>query len=319
MTGEEHDDFVKKGIRKFSDGSKVSEEKNSDPDEILLNKISTTLNQKSIPNSNISSNQAWDSIQKSITDNKEEKSRVLTFFQKKHINIAAAVLGVFVGLYALYFFSNGIHSINPSDGTLEYTFPDGSVAFLKKGSNIKYLSIPFDGQIYLDGHAQFNISPLEDGGKVFEIKTKRSVIKAHPSSNFDIRDDNFIYQLTNIGSKDINYRSSKDEPNLFKTLNQKDMISSFGTNLPQPITSHLHHTLWTKGVFKYELANVEMVFSDFEKQYGVTINHSIDFTGKEFTGVFRDDNVNSAMKEICNYLKLDFVLAGEKVILSEMK
>ncbi|AZQ63633.1 DUF4974 domain-containing protein [Flammeovirga pectinis] len=319
MTGEEHDDFIKKGTRKFSDGSKGLSGKTSDPDEILLNQISTTLNNKSIPNSKISSDQAWESIQKSLADKKNDTNRVIKFFQKKNFNIAAAILGVFVGLYALYFFSNGIHSINPSDGTLEYTFPDGSVAFLKKGSNIKYLSIPFDGQIYLDGHAQFNISGAEDGGKSFEIKTKRSVIKALPSSSFDIRDDKYIYQLTNIGPKGITYRSIKDAPNLSKILDERSMILTFGKIFSEPTATHLHHTLWTKGTFKYELAQVDMVLSDFEKQYGITIEHSIDFTNREFSGVFHDDNVNSAMTEICDYLKLDFVLAGERVLLSEIK
>lgn len=316
-------DFINKGHQAFNNGNKkYLSSSTADKDEKLLSKITDYVGGQSIPASKNTKEEAWSKIEDSILSNKNKPNVVNPierFFSTKWINRAAAFIGVLVGFYTLWFFTNDIEQISPKDGTLEYTFPDGSIAILKKGSRIQFLKKGFDGHIYLDGHAQFYVNDDGDEDKKFEVKTDRSVIYASDGSKFDLRDDKHIFQLTNIGKYDIKYHEEHSVDKEIKILNEGDMLETFSTSLLQPIQRGVRHTDWVKGYFAYTKAPLLMVISDLEKQFGIEVKHKLQSEKILFTGAFYDDKLEGALTSICSDLSLNYILEGEKVLLKMNK
>ncbi|NME69601.1 FecR domain-containing protein [Flammeovirga aprica] len=313
-------DFINKGNDAFKDGKNASLS-SSDEDEKLLKKISDYTDELTLPESKMSHSEAWEKVQKNIRQNTFEVEHNPNVFEKllssKTMTRVAAVVGVLVGIYTLWFFSNDIEQVASNDGTLEYTFPDGSVAMLKKGSSVQFLKAGFDRQIYLDGHAQFYVN--DDGGenRTFEVKTDRTVVFAHDGSQFDLRDDQHIFQLTNLGESPILYIEEHSADKKLMSLESGMMLETFSTDLSAPIQRGLLHTKWVEGNFSYFEAPIVMVIEDLEKQFGVVIEHELHTLDLIFTGDFQSSSIESALTEICSQVSLEFMLEGEKILLRE--
>lgn len=312
-------DFIGKGNKAFRGGKSIPPSSSGDKEDVFLKKVSDYTDNLKVPSSSLSNEEKWSNIQERVSQTHfqiEHNTIFDKFIQSKVLTRVAAIIGVFVGLYTLWFFSNDIEQISPKDGTLEYVFPDGSVAILKKGSSIQFLKVGFDGHIYLDGHAQFYINDDGDNDDIFEVKTDRSVIYATDGAKFDLRDDQHIFQLTNIGNENIEYHEEHSIEKEVKVLEVGHLIETFTTNLTLPFMRDLGHTNWVNGDFAYIDVPLIMVIEDLEKQFGVIVDHQLHSKKISFTGGFHDENIEDALTSICKELPLNYILKGEKILLT---
>ncbi|KXX68367.1 FecR domain-containing protein [Flammeovirga sp. SJP92] len=317
------DDFISKGNEAFKDGKITPISSSEDEEEKLLKKISDHTSNLSLPKSKTSHDDAWNKIQKDIHQNTFQVERNPNVFEKllssKTITRIAAVIGVFVGLYALWFFTNDIERVTARDGMMEYTFPDGSKAMLKKGSSIEFLKTGFDGQIYLDGHAQFDVHDDGDDDHNFEVKTNRSIVFANDGSKFDLRDDQHIFQLTNLGESSISYIEEHSVAKKSLSLKSGEILESFDAQFSNPVQRDLSHTKWVDGNFAYYEAPILMVIDDIEKHFGVIIEHKLHALDLFFTGKFENNGIENALMEVCSQSSLEYILNEEKIILQQKK
>ncbi|WP_281615470.1 FecR family protein [Flammeovirga sp. SubArs3] len=326
MIPENDHEFIDKALKHYdqeSTSNKDQVDDNSDKELSLLNKVSDELSNMSIPTSKKSKEQSWSEIYGKInseTVKQAEASFIDMLFSPKYMKKVAAIAGVFVGLYAMWFFLSGIQNVTPSDGTLEYTFPDGSTVFLKKGSNIRYLKSGFDGNVYLNGHAQFHLNAVHEGGVSYEVKTDRSIILADAGSIFDVRDDSYLYHITNIGRPLVQVRTPhQDEATSNILLKKGNSLKTKSAELGDVLQGDLTHINWPKGHFIYHEVPLSMVLFDFENQFGVKVVHSLpELSNKVFSGSFKDENINAALSDLTKDLALNFRLEGESVILSDI-
>ncbi|OHX67084.1 FecR family protein [Flammeovirga pacifica] len=295
-------------------------EKKHEEELASLHNAMDQLSNMKIPTSKKTKEQSWKEIQGKLNigeSQKEKRGVIEILFNPQQFRKVAAVAAVFVGIYALWFFFNGIQNVSPSDGTLEYTFPDGSVAYIKKGSSLEYLKHGFEGNIYMNGHAQFHILPESKGGVSYEVKTDRSVVHANAGAMFDIRDDDFLFHLTNLGEDILQVSSPHHQDDQMKTTVQKGhSLKSTSKKIGNAFDLGTDHAHWTKGHFVYNEVPLTMVLYDFEKQFGVVINHEFDQIGEMlYSGSFKDEGITAAVTSLCKTLEVDFILEGEKVIL----
>ncbi|WP_044202337.1 FecR domain-containing protein [Flammeovirga sp. OC4] len=315
-------DFISKGNEAFKDGKKTSLELSNDKDGKLLEKISDYTNSISLPTSKTSRDKAWENIQNDIHKNKFKVERSNTFerfIHSKVITRVAAVVGVLVGIYTLWFFSNDIERVTSDEGVLKYTFPDGSIALLKKGSSIQFLKTGFDGHIYLNGHAQFNVNDDGDSDHNFEVKTNRVVVIVPDGGQFDLRDDQHIFQLTNLGKSSISYIEEHNAAKKALALKSGEMLESFTTQLSLPMQRDISHTKWTEGSFSYYEAPLLMVIEDMEKHFDVIIEHELHSLDLIFTGKFKENSIEKALTQLCAQVPLDYHLVEGKVFLQHRK
>ncbi|MBB3699735.1 DUF4974 domain-containing protein [Flammeovirga yaeyamensis] len=319
MSEEEEKDFIDKALHDLNHPKNKKFEKELSP----LHKAMDEVDNMKIPDAKKSKKESWKDIKGKIrteAPQQEKRGVIEVFFNPQQIRKVAAVAAVFVGIYALWFFMNGIQTISPSDGTLEYTFPDGSVAYLKKGSTIDYLKHRFDGNIYLNGHAQFHIKPAAEGGVSYEVKTDRSVIFANTGSSFDIRDDNFLYHLTNLGDEHLNVTSPHHLDERNRTIVQNGhSLKSTSKRIGNTFDLGTSHSSWPSGHFVYNEVPLKMVIKDFENQFGVIVEHEIaEIEDMLYTGSFKDEDITKAVASLCESIDMDFILEGEKVILKQI-
>ncbi|MBD0402572.1 DUF4974 domain-containing protein [Flammeovirga sp. EKP202] len=315
-------DFISKGNEAFKDGKKTSLELSNDKDGKLLEKISDYTNSISLPTSKTPRDKAWENIQNDIHKNKFKVERSNTFerfIHSKVITRVAAVVGVLVGIYTLWFFSNDIERVTSDEGVLKYTFPDGSIALLKKGSSMQFLKTGFDGHIYLNGHAQFNVNDDGDGDHNFEVKTNRVVVIAPDGGQFDLRDDQHIFQLTNLGKSSISYIEEHNAAKKALALKSGEMLESFTSQLSLPLQRDISHTQWVEGSFSYNEAPLLMVIEDMEKHFDVIIEHELHSLDLLFTGKFKENSIEKALTQLCTQVPLDYYFVEDKIFLQHRK
>lgn len=261
-------------------------------------KIAEATSKLKIPSFNIDANF------KAITSQIKLKDKVIRLKPMATFLKIAAVLAV---LFTVYLF------INSLDTTIEtkiaekqyFLLPDDSKVVLNANSTINYNKKDWkkSRELTLNGEAYFNVSK----GKKFLVITQLGIVNVLGTQfNVLARDDNFYIKCYE-GLVSVSFNDTIIKLSAGKKLKIENgvLIKHFKNNTSSPG--------WIANESSFDNTTLAIVLKEFERQYPIKITTENINVNKRFSGSFTHNNLNLALKSVCDPLNLSFTINGEDV------
>ncbi|WP_289053274.1 FecR family protein [Carboxylicivirga marina] len=213
----------------------------------------------------------------------------------------AALLIILLGTTA--FFSLYTKTVNAQAGQhLTALLPDSSSIELNAGSVIKYKPFwwRFNREVQFEGEGFFKVQK----GKSFEVVSSmgRTIVLG---TSFNIYARKNEYKVTCYTGK-VRVVSVVSGESTDITPNMLAYIKDNGRVLSEEEAQMSETISWLHDMFIFTGADIEDVFEEVERQYGVSIKLN-EQMGYQYTGNFsRERSVDDVMYKICRGLGLDF-------------
>jgi transmembrane sensor len=246
----------------------------------------------------------WDNLDAYTAQN---TARKMTYDFRVIQWAAAAVFIILLGVSGFFrFYSKTITTLAGSH--LAVDFPDGSSVNLNALSTLSYYPYwwRFERKVEFEGEGFFEV---EKGNRFTVISRLGKTQVLGTSFNIFSRDE--IYKVTCLTGKVKVISKANDEKIILP--NSKAIITPDGQiNLIQDIET-LPEISWRDNTFLFTSVPVSEVFSEIERQYGITIDARIDNYAL-YTGNFsKNQKVEDILGYICPALGYKFVRKSEKV------
>jgi ferric-dicitrate binding protein FerR (iron transport regulator) len=244
---------------------------------------------------NISKEEAWNKTIKKLNRNRFRKR--LAYYA------AAAILIPFIFIILT---SNNKSFESPNGKNKVVYLPGSSKIILNAGSSVELKKIKFFNRwiVKLEGEAYFEI----EKGQKMEIKCNRGEVKILGTSfNVFSRDNNFVVEC---------YSGKVSVSNNKKTITLKPNTGSRlvgnSTKLEEYSIENEGNKTWIEGFYNFVNQPLKSVFNEFERQYDYLILYKTDITDRIYSGSFKNDNLENAIKTICLPMDLDYTLDKNK-------
>jgi len=239
---------------------------------------------------------------------KTTSSRPVAYLPK----LAAAAAGMLFLFIWFLLPSKGIDLHTNSTEIKKITLPDGSQATMQPSAEIQYTPKRWrrNRQLTLKGEAFFKVragskftiqvlgSKIEVLGTSFNVITQDSALAvqcfsgkvrviAHP-----VKTQAFVLEAGDF----VQIHTPKDKP-----------LRSTATSLP----------ILTQGESNFYAASLTEVFTKIESQFKVTIPNKENFRSRRFTGVFRNGDLEMAIRMVCIPMELTYEIKDKRVLISE--
>ena len=261
-------------------------------------KIAEATSKLKTPSFNIDANFKAISSQIKLKDKVIRLKPMATFLK------IAAVIAV---LFTVYLF------INSLDTTIEtkiaekqyFLLPDDSKVVLNANSTINYNKKDWKNsrELTLNGEAYFNVSK----GKKFLVITQLGIVNVLGTQfNVLARDDNFYIKCYE-GLVSVSFNDTIIKLSAGKKLKIENgvLIKHFKNNTSSPG--------WIANESSFDNTTLAIVLKEFERQYPIKITTENINVNKRFSGSFTHNNLNLALKSVCDPLNLSFTINGEDV------
>lgn len=261
-------------------------------------KIAEATSKLKIPSFNIDANFKAISSQIKLKDKVIRLKPIATFLK------IAAIIAV---LFTVYLF------INSLDTTIEtkiaekqyFLLPDDSKVVLNANSTINYNKKDWkkNRELTLNGEAYFNVSK----GKKFLVITQLGIVNVLGTQfNVLARDDNFYIKCYE-GLVSISFNDTIIKLSAGKKLKIENgvLIKHYKNNTSSPG--------WIANESSFDNTTLAIVLKEFERQYPIKITTEKINVNKRFSGSFTHNNLNLALKSVCDPLNLSFTINGEDV------
>lgn len=261
-------------------------------------KIAEATSKLKIPSFNIDANFKAISSQIKLKDKVIRLKPMATFLK------IAAVIAI---LFTVYLF------INSLDTTIEtkiaekqyFLLPDDSKVVLNANSTINYNKKDWkkSRELTLNGEAYFNVSK----GKKFLVITQLGIVNVLGTQfNVLARDDNFYIKCYE-GLVSVSFNDTIIKLSAGKKLKIENgvLIKHYKNNTSSPG--------WIANESSFENTTLAIVLKEFERQYPIKITTKNINLNKRFSGSFTHNNLNLALKSVCDPLNLSFTINGEDV------
>jgi ferric-dicitrate binding protein FerR (iron transport regulator) len=232
------------------------------------------------------------------------KSRI-----KAVTSIAAAIAVLFAG----YLFFNEQQSTQVSTRLAEHrelTLPDASEVYLNADSEIAYDKDQWstNRSLTLKGEAFFKV----EKGSAFKVRTSDGWVQVL-GTQFNVFNREGIFKVNcfegsvkvGVDHKEVILKPGEG----IQVINGKMAARSSRSNEPS----------WLQGKSSFESMPLSAVLHEIERQYGVQITLEKEPENNEFTGVFSHDNLNEALRSVCQPFRLQFVIKGNQVKVSPVE
>jgi len=261
-------------------------------------KIAEATSKLKIPSFNIDDNFKAISSQIKLKDKVIRLKPIATFLK------IAAIIAV---LFTVYLF------INSLDTTIEtkiaekqyFLLPDDSKVVLNANSTINYNKKDWkkSRELTLNGEAYFNVSK----GKKFLVITQLGIVNVLGTQfNVLARDDNFYIKCYE-GLVSVSFNDTIIKLSAGKKLKIENgvLIKHYKNNTSSPG--------WIANESSFDNTTLAIVLKEFERQYPIKITTENINVNKRFSGSFTHNNLNLALKSVCDPLNLSFTINGEDV------
>lgn len=253
----------------------------------------------------------------------------------------AAVLVIIVGLVFVLRGSNnggqGVTSVvAPQNGVSKITLPDGSNVWLNAGSKITYSNNADNHcrEVKLSGEAYFDV--VKDAAHPFTVATDkfkitvlgtafnvRSYAKDNVSEATLVRGRIELALLDNPDRKYILHPEEKFTMNSAPALPSAKKDTAAAHDFASVELKKIHEyvvdgmpseTLWMKTDINFDNTDFGDIAEMMEHKYHVNINFRNDDLKKlKFTGVFKNESVEQAMKELQVAVGFRYKTDGDKI------
>ena len=185
------------------------------------------------------------------------------------------------------------------------TLPDNSIINLNQLSQLEYNASDWDKArtLKLNGEAYFDV----EKGNRFEVKTTQGIVSV-------------LGTEFNVISRDSIFKVSCYEGLVSVNYNNKEVKVPAGTEFvlkagkTEKLDIVIAEPYWIKKMSVFDNAAIADVFSELEKQYGITIIYESGIK-LNFTGAFEHNNLENALKSITQPLNLTFEISQKEVII----
>ena len=261
-------------------------------------KIAEATSKLKIPSFNIDANFKAISSQIKLKDKVIRLKPSATFLQ------IAAVIAL---LFTVYLFINSLDTTIETKITEKQYFllPDDSKVVLNANSTINYNKKDWkkSRELTLNGEAYFNVSK----GKKFLVITQLGIVNVLGTQfNVLARDDNFYIKCYE-GLVSVSFNDTIIKLSAGKKLKIENgvLIKHYKNNTSSPG--------WIANESSFENTTLAIVLKEFERQYPIKITTKNINVNKRFSGSFTHNNLNLALKSVCDPLNLSFTINGEDV------
>ncbi|MDV7186604.1 FecR family protein [Lutibacter sp. TH_r2] len=238
----------------------------------------------------------------------KKKSKVISLKNNLIFKVAAS----FVLLFAISYFL-----LNNNQTTLKtnfaenksFTLPDESIVDLNAVSTIVYeKSFLKNRTLKLQGEAYFKVKK----GSSFTVKTSQGSVQVL-GTKFNVKNREkafnvFCYE----GRVDVKHGTDKiilTKGEGVKLVNNNKLIKIDNTNLSEP--------LWLNNEIYFNEEIYAEVLDEFERQFDVKINTKNINTNVLFTGGFKKNNLETALKSITLPFNIKYQLKSNEIVLSK--
>lgn len=230
----------------------------------------------------------------------EKKKIVLPINKPKIFSLVWKVAAVFAILLVGYFYFSTLKTSVETDVAQIRTIvlPDNSEVTLNAGSAISYNKNNWENErsLSLKGEAYFDVSE----GKKFSVITRQGTVQVLGTQfNVYVRDGLFMvacYQgLVGVAFND--------------TLVKLPAGESLQTENGKIVTAKIIETgspSWLSNESSFENAPLNRVVKELERQYAITVSLQNVDGSRRFTGSFTHNNLEVALKAICEPLQLHY-------------
>lgn len=219
----------------------------------------------------------------------------------KVMGIAGVIGCLLFGLF--YFYVNKPTELKADPGQhLNYAFQDGSEVWLNDGSSVEYNSSDWTTErtIALQGEALFEVSK----GSPFTVNTHNGSITVL-GTQFNVRawGDN-LYVECYEGKVQV---TSGNQTTIL-TANQA--VNVIGNEMKNNQAINNSAPTWQNGMSRFYDDTLTEVCNELERQYQITID--LQAKDRSFSGNFKHDDLDSALRSICTPLDLKYVISQDR-------
>lgn len=246
---------------------------------------------------------------RSRLSNQEETNPPVLYW--KWLRAVAAVVILGLSVWSLY----PIKEVDVITGVAEHKkliLPDGSQVSMQGSTALYYAPKLWkkDRTLDLRGEAFFQVKP----GRTFTVKSRGGQIEVIGTSFNVIALGEALAVQCFSGKVKVTDASTQNrqyllQPGDFVQLHaaENKSLYSKSTNLPKI----------EKGQCNFYAASLEEVFAKMEAQFNITIANKEKYALRRFTGAFRNDNLEIALKMVCIPMELRYRLENRTVQIEE--
>lgn len=244
-----------------------------------------------------------------IANRKKKKVKVISFNRNLAFKMAASI-ALLVGItYFLFNFNQETIKADFAENK-SFVLPDESTVTLNAVSEITYSKTSFktNRQLKLDGEAYFSVKK----GSTFNVKTEQGTIEVL-GTKFNVKSrENSFKVFCYEGSVAVSHNNTK----VILTKGEGLQLTENNTliKLPKPESSS---PLWLNNESEFIREPYTEVLAEFERQFKVKIVSKSINTDVLFTGGFRNNDLNSAIKSITLPLNINYRIIDNEIILSK--
>ncbi len=231
--------------------------------------------------------------------NKSTPIRKLNWFKISGLAASFLVL-LFVGNK---FFINQNEELYAKNGHNEKkTLANGSEISLNDGSTITYNTQNWTSErvIELSGEAVFQVTK----GSPFVVNTKNGVIRVL-GTQFNVRAwGSNLYVECYEGKVEVTVNNQKT----ILIANEAVNVLQGNMDDKQIITNKTPS--WQNGTSRFYNENLQIVLEELERQYDIKVN--LKTMDRSFSGTFRHNDLENAIRNICKPLGLNFTISEDQ-------
>lgn len=219
----------------------------------------------------------------------------------------AAVLVLFVGIYQLFFFSQKTIVAKGDSKTL--LLPDKSVVVINSNSEVAYPTLfQVNRKIKLEGEAYFEV----EKGSVFKVITPNGVVQVL-GTKFNVTSYPNWFEVTCFEGK-VEVKSDNQTTTLTPGISVRKGSKDF-----EQMQIFDENPKWVEGESTFKSVPLSVVFLSFKNRFGKNVVLPKKFENLKFTGTFVHNDIEKALKSICNPVGLQYSIEQNKINLTEMK
>lgn len=259
-----------------------------------------------VPEGNRSKEDAWNSLFDTIEQQRVVVSTPGATIHRLWWVAAAASILLIVGFASFFYFTAEVSLTTGAAQHLAVVLPDGSHVTLNAESSITYPRFTWSRNrvVNLSGEAMFSVTT----GKTFTVDVDGYSVQVL-GTVFNVR---YRDKLLDVKCYEgvVAVASSGTNRKLVKEGHAVSVTS--GEPIPEPVEiEESPESNWTTGDFYFEGALLTSVFEEIQRQFGVEVISSNDFTSRTYTGYFNRESLPSALEMVCIPMGLSWSIAPD--------
>ncbi|WP_224490071.1 FecR family protein [Robertkochia flava] len=229
--------------------------------------------------------------------------KVISF--KERIRYVAGIAAAIAVLFTAYLFYQQQSQVNFSADLAEHSsisLPDQSQVTLNAQSEISFNEKEWSKRrsLKLKGEAWFKV----EKGSAFKVNTKSGWVQVL-GTQFNVYNREGIFKVScyegavkvGVGEEEYTLRPGQE----LLLAEGKLTMRSIGDA----------HPSWIDGSSSFESIPLAHIFKEIERQYDVTVDYRKQLSSQRFTGVFPHDNLDQALRSVCQPFGLEFKISDD--------